>query len=90
VIFSAISRRTDHVLKIAERFFQLHGSQASDLRGSGGHAANVLGRLVIGIYEREIRDAQVASRVLDLIDAMVLARTYGLEGHLAKLDRQPR
>jgi hypothetical protein len=77
----------DSVLEIAERFFQLHGPQASDLRGSGGHAANVLGRLVIGIYERETRDPQLASRVLDLIDAMVLSRTYGLEEHLAKLDR---
>ena len=75
------------VLEIAERFFQLHASQASDLRGSGGHAANVLGRLVIGIYERGTRDPQLASRTLDLIDAMVLARTYGLEEHLAKLDR---
>jgi hypothetical protein len=75
------------VLEIAERFFQLHASQASDLRGSGGHTANVLGRLVIGIYEQGMRDPQLASRTLDLIDAMVLARTYGLEEHLAKLDR---
>jgi hypothetical protein len=77
----------DTILEIAEQFFQFHGSQASDLRGSGAHAANVLGRLVIGIYAQESRDPQLASRILDLIDAMVLARTYGLEEHLAKLDR---
>ena len=35
---------TGSVLEIAERFFQLHGSQATDLRGHGGHDANVLGR----------------------------------------------
>ena len=75
------------VLEIAERFFQLHRSQASDLRGSGAHDANVLGRLVIGIYAQETQNPQLASRALDLIDAMVLARTYGLEEHLAKLDR---
>jgi hypothetical protein len=75
------------VVEIAERFFQLHGSQAADLRGHGGHDANVLGRLVIAIYAEVTQDPQLASRALDLIDAMVLARTYGLEEHLAKLDR---
>lgn len=75
------------VLEIAERFFQLHGSQASDLRGNGGHAANVLGRLVIGIYGLQTQEPKLASRILDLIDAMVLARTYGLEEILEKLDR---
>ena len=75
------------VLQIAERFFHLHGSQASDLRGSGAHDANVLGRLVIRLYAQETQNPQLASRALDLIDDMVLARTYGLEEHLAKLDR---
>ena len=75
------------VLEMADRFFQLHGSQASDLRGSGAHDANVLGRLVIAIYAEVRQDPQLVSRTLDLIDAMVLARTYGLEEHLAKLDR---
>jgi hypothetical protein len=75
------------VLQIAERFFQLHGSQASDLRGSGAHEANILGRLVIGIYAQEMQNPQLSGRALDLIDDMVLARTYGLEEHLAKLDR---
>jgi hypothetical protein len=78
---------TGSVLEIAERFFQLHGSQAADLRGHGGYDANVLGRLVIAIYAEVTQDPQLASRALDLIDAMVLARTYGLEEHLAKLDR---
>ncbi len=75
------------VLAIAERFFALHQSQASDLRGSGAHAASVLGRIVVGIYEQAAQDPQLASRILDLIDAMVLARSYGLEEQLAKLDR---
>jgi hypothetical protein len=75
------------VLEIAERFFELHGSQASDPYGRGAHDANVLGRLVIAIYAEVRQDSQLASRTLDLIDAMVLARTYGLEEHLAKLDR---
>jgi hypothetical protein len=75
------------VLEIAERFFLLHGSQASDLRGSGARDANVLGRLVIRLYAQETQNPQIAPRALDLIDDMVLARTYGLEEHLAKLDR---
>ena len=75
------------VLEIAERFFAVHQSQASDLRGSGAHAASVLGRVVVGIYEQAAQDPQLASRILDLIDAMVLARSYGLEEQLAKLDR---
>jgi hypothetical protein len=75
------------VLQIAERFFALHQSQASDLRTSGAHAASVLGRIVVGIYEQAAQDPQLASRMLDLIDAMVLARSYGLEEQLAKLDR---
>jgi hypothetical protein len=75
------------VLEIAERFFQLYGSQARDLRGRGAHDANVLGRLVIRIYAQEAQNPQLARRALDLIDDMVLARTYGLEEHLEKLDR---
>lgn len=75
------------VLEIAERFFAVHQSQASDLRGSGAHAASVLGRIVVGIYEQAAQDPRLASRILDLIDAMVLARSYGLEEQLAKLDR---
>lgn len=78
---------TGTVLEIAERFFALHQPQASDLRGSGAHAASVLGRIVVGIYEQAAQDPQLASRTLDLIDAMVLARSYGLEEQLAKLDR---
>ena len=75
------------VLQIAERFFRLHGSQASDLRGSGAsrrqHPRTARHRdLRAGNAEPSARP-----RVLDLIDDMVLARTYGLEEHLAKLDR---
>lgn len=75
------------VLEIAEQFFELHHSQAGDLRGKGGHAASILGRLVIGIYARETRDPALAARTLNLIDAMVLARSYGLEDQLTLLDR---
>jgi hypothetical protein len=74
-------------LEIAERFFDLHQAQASDLRGSGAHAANVLGRAVVGIYAQAAQDPELAFRALNLIDAMVLARSYGLEEQLAKLDR---
>jgi hypothetical protein len=75
------------VVKIAERFFELHHAQARDLRGNGGHAASVLGRLAIGIYARETRNPALAARTLNLIDTMVLARSYGLEDQLALLDR---
>ncbi|HET6187417.1 MAG TPA: hypothetical protein VFE59_10490 [Trebonia sp.] len=75
------------VVEIAERFFELHHSQARDLRGNGGHAASILGRLVIRIYARETRNPALAARTLNLIDAMVLARSYGLEDQLALLDR---
>ena len=37
--------------------------------------------------QQATQEPQLASRILDLIDAMVLARTYGLEEQLAKLDR---
>ena len=75
------------VLQIAERFFDLHQAQARDLSGSGAHAAGVLGRAVVGIYAQAAQDPELASRALNLIDAMVLARSYGLEEQLAKLDR---
>ncbi len=75
------------MLEIAERFFELHHSQARDLLGNGGHAASILGRLVIGIYARETRTPALAARTLNLIDAMVLVRSYGLEDQLALLDR---
>jgi hypothetical protein len=75
------------VLDIAERFFQLHASQAGNPSGHGFHDASVLGRLVISIYDREPPASQLASRALNLIDAMILARTYGLEERMAQLDR---
>ena len=50
------------VLEIAERFFALHQSQASDLRSSGAHAASVLGRIVVGTYEQAAQDPRLASR----------------------------
>jgi hypothetical protein len=75
------------VLDIAERFFQLHASQAGNPSGHGFHDASVLGRLVISIYDREPPDSPFASRALNLIDAMILARTYGLEERMAQLDR---
>jgi hypothetical protein len=47
----------------------------SDLRGTGGHSASVLGRAVIEIYTQSMRDPARAARTLDLIDAMVLPRS---------------
>ncbi len=75
------------VLDIAERFFQLHASQAGNPSTHGFHDASVLGRLVISIYDQEPLASQLASRALNLIDAMILARTYGLEERMAQLDR---
>lgn len=75
------------VLDIAERFFQLHASQASNPSGHGFHDASVLGRLVISIYDQEPPASELAARALNLIDAMILARTYGLEERMAQLDR---
>jgi hypothetical protein len=75
------------LLEIAERFFTLHQSQASDLRGSGAHSASVLGRIVVGIYAQETQDSPLSIQTLNLIDDMVLARSYGLEEQLARLDR---
>jgi hypothetical protein len=79
------------VLDIADRFFQLHTSQASNPSGHGFHDARILGRLVISIYDttysQESPSSPLASRALNLIDAMILARTYELEERLAQLDR---
>jgi hypothetical protein len=90
VIFAAEhypGRIPETVLDIAERFFQLHASQASNPSGHGFHDASVLGRLVISIYDQEPPASPLASRALNLIDAMILARTYGLEERMAQLDR---
>ena len=75
------------ILDIAQRFFEIYSGQAGDPSSRGFHDANVLGRLVITIYEQEHDDPQLASRALDLIDAMILARTYGLEELMTRLDR---
>jgi hypothetical protein len=74
-------------LEIAERFFELHQSQARDLSGHGGYAAKTLGRIVVGIYAQVPPDSPLSARTLNLIDAMVLARSYELEGQLERLDR---
>jgi hypothetical protein len=75
------------LLEIAERLFELHQTQASDLSGNGAHAASILGRIVVGIYAQETQNSPLASRTPNLIDAMVLARSYGLEEQLERLDR---
>lgn len=80
VIFAAEQYQgylSETVLDIAERFFRLHVGEANNPSGHGFHDASVLGRLVIGIYDQEPHDSPLASRALDLIDAMILARTYG-------------
>jgi hypothetical protein len=77
------------VLDITDRFFQLQASQDSNPRGF--HDGWVLSRLVISIYDSTYKPGTLASpltvRALDLIDAMVLSRTYELEQRLAQLDR---
>ncbi len=89
VIFAA-ERYQGHIaetiLDIAEQFFQLHASQASNPSAHGFRDASVLGRLVVSIYDQEPPASQLASRALNLIDAMIL-RTYGLEELMAQLDR---
>ncbi len=75
------------LLEIAERFFELHQSQARDLSGHGGYTAKTLGRIVVGIYAQVPPDSPLSARTLNLIDAMVLARSYDLEGQLERLDR---
>jgi hypothetical protein len=90
VIFAAEHYRghiPETILDIAEQFFQLHASQASNPSTHGFRDASVLGRLVISIYDQEPPASQLASRALNLIDAMILARTYGLEELMAQLDR---
>ena len=53
---------------------------------AGAHAASVLGRIAVGIYAQE-QGSPARLPGPHLIDAMVLARSYGLEEQLAKLDR---
>ena len=90
-VISAVEHYQGHipttVLDIASQFFRIHGQQAGDFHSHGFHDASVLGRLVINIYDQEPPTSSLSSRALDLIDAMILARTYGLEERLAQLDR---
>ena len=75
------------VIDIEERLFQIHGPQSGDLRTHAYHDVGIIGRLVLNIYDQEPPASKLARRALDLIDEMIMARTYGLEERMARLDR---
>lgn len=69
-------------LDIAKRFFDEFGPHASDISTAAAYQATVLGKLVVGVYAKNLGDTGKAERALDLIDAGVLAHAYGIEEHL--------
>ncbi|WP_042401356.1 NACHT domain-containing protein [Streptacidiphilus carbonis] len=74
------------VLDMAERFFVLHGQRAGDLSSASAAQAWTLGEIVTNIYAKDPQTA-TGRQALNLIDTMVLARSYGLEDRLGDLDR---
>jgi hypothetical protein len=74
----------DELLTIAERFIRLHAHAASDLTTSAPREAEILARPILSLCEGS---GSTATRALDVLDEMVLARTLGLEGLLAVTNR---
>jgi hypothetical protein len=68
-----LSGRRDDRLQLQDDGEGPAGTAAGDSRGPGRRL--------------EAKLTQLASRALNLIDAMILARTYGLEERMAQLDR---
>jgi hypothetical protein len=80
------AKLTKATCSVCERFLNIFGREASDIRT--GHAADVdmVCRLIVRVYS-QTRDEELQTRCLDVIDHMVQMRVFRFEKVLALYDR---
>lgn len=74
------------VLMTSERFLDVAGQDAADIRTGSASYSNVVSRLVIRVYGRST-DARIRHRCLDLIDRMTAVGVYGLDRAIVQIER---
>jgi hypothetical protein len=76
----------DVTLRLAERFLEACGKEASDVSTAAAGDAPVVAKLVIRLYN-QTSDEAIRSKCLDLIDEMEQLNLYGIDAQLAANDR---
>lgn len=80
-------RLPDVVCSVCERWLQVTGSEASDLRTLASAEAQDVSDLIVRVYVQS-KDASVQRRCLDVIDALARLSLYGLSQALLAFDRE--
>jgi len=70
----------------ADRFLELAGASAGDIRTHQAADAPAVSELVVRVYS-QTDDAEIRNRALDIIDKMALLQTYGLDNALEDFER---
>lgn len=76
----------DVTLRLAERFLEACGKEASDVSTAAAGDAPVIAKLVVRLYN-QTSDEAIRSKCLDLIDEMERLNLYGIDAQLAENDR---
>ena len=76
----------DIILMVCERFFEIAGRDAADIRTMASANSRSTAELVVRAYSLT-SDLEVKSRCLDLIDRMYLLGAFGLDRVTAEFDR---
>ena len=75
------------VLQIAERFFDVYGYEAADIRTAAPPDATTLSALIVSTYATHLKEQAIYAKCLDLIDRGILCGTWNIEKHMELLDR---
>jgi len=76
----------DVVIRLAERFLEVCGTDAGDLAKAAAGDAPTVAKLIMRLYNQS-RDDRVRSRCLDLIDKMERLNVLGIDEELMEHDR---
>ena len=82
----ATTKLPDVVCIVCERFLDVGGKDAADIRTRSAYEAEKVSQLLIRVYSQS-SDQITRRRCLDLLDRMMRLGTYGLDDVLASYDR---
>lgn len=73
-------------LRACQRFLEVVGSSAADIRTASAADAEVISRLVVRLYSQSL-DETLRTKCLDLLDSMIVTGVYGLEKAIELFER---
>lgn len=76
----------DATISVCERFIEIVGADAGDIRTRAAFEAHGLSQLIVRAY-RQAPDASLRARCLDTIDDLLSTRAYGMEDALETFER---